>query len=384
VDGAEKKTILIVDDELNKTQIIKDLLEFEGYGVIVSGNGREALNLLEHTPVDLVITDYEMPVMDGFELLKTVSRGYPDLPVIILTDQYREDMNKAIASFKEGAYDYLTKPADLTKLRKSVITALYVSQTKRESTALNQALAKAHTELNKKNEKLEELTRLNNDLLNIVSQDLDTPLTILTGSCKMLLKEDSNVFSEKQTQMIELIGRQGEKILGIINDLLDLAKVETDRIEVNKVETYLHGLIDKCQRNLQPVASNRGIKIALQPPLGLKPVFADEARMKQVLFNLIHQAILYSDRNQTVRIGIVPLPQAQTVEILFHSSTVPHAEIQKIFSGEEGSMKINKQILYRLSLCREIIELHEGKIWLEEGLQGETLFCLRIPILFVK
>ncbi len=384
MDGAEKKTILIVDDELNKTQIIKDLLEFEGYGVIVSGNGREALNLLEQTPVDLVITDYEMPVMDGFELLKTVSRGYPDLPVIILTDQYREDMNKAIASFKEGAYDYLTKPADLTKLRKSVIKALYVSQTKRESTALNQALATAHTELNKKNEKLEELTRINNDLLNIVSQDLESPLTILTGSCKMLLKEDVSGLSDEQKNMIELIGRQGEKILGMINDLLDLARLDTGRIQINKVETHLHGLIDKCQRNLHPVASNKGITIALQPPSGLKPVFADEAKMKQAFFNVIHQAILCSERNLTVRIGIIPLPQAQTVEILFRSNTVPRAEIQKIFSGEEESREIDKRSLYRLSLCREIIELHEGKIWLEEGLQGETLFCLRIPILFVK
>jgi signal transduction histidine kinase len=322
--------------------------------------------------------------MDGFELLKTVSRGYPDLPVIILTDQYREDMNKAIASFKEGAYDYLTKPADLTKLRKSVITALYVSQTKRESTALNQALTIAHTELNKKNEKLEELTRINNDLLNIVSQDLESPMTILTGSCKMLLKEDTSGLSDEQKNMIELIGGQGEKILGMINDLLDLARLDTGRIQINKVETHLHELIDKCQRNLHPVASNKGITIALQPPSGLKPVFADEAKMKQAFFNVIHQAILCSERNLTVRIGIIPLPQAQTVEILFHSSTVPRAEIQKIFSGEEESRKIDKRSLYRLSLCREIIELHEGKIWLEEGLQGETMFCLRIPILFVK
>jgi signal transduction histidine kinase len=378
------KNILIVDDEPNNTQIIKDLLEFEGYGVLTAENGREALNLLEKNSLDLVITDYEMPVMDGFELLKSVSRGYPDLPVIMLTGQYREDINKAIATLKEGAYDYLTKPADLTKLRKAVITALHISQTKRESRSLTQALEKAHAELNKKNEKLEELTRLNNDLLNIVSQDLETPLTILTGSCKMLLKEGSTGFPEKQKGTIEMIGRQGEKILGMINDLLDLARVDTDRIEINKVETYLHGLIDKCQRNLQPVAGNRGIKIALQPPLGLKPVFADEARMKQALFNLIHQAILYSERNQTIRIGIIPLPQAQTVEILFHSTRVPHGEVQNIFSGEETSLEIDKRTLYRLNLCREIIELHEGEIWLEEGIQGETMFCLKIPILFVK
>ncbi len=385
MQSESKPNILLVDDDLKSIQIIQDLLELEGYAVSTAMNGREALDLIERTPTDLVITDYEMPSMNGFELLQVLSRGYPDLPVIILTGQYREDINKAIATLKEGAYDYLTKPADLTKLRRSVTTALHISRAKRESRALTEALGKAHAELNKKTEKLEELTRINNDLLDIVSRDLESPLTILTGSCKMLLREASTSPSKKEKALLEQIGWQGEKILGIINDLLDLARVDTDQIPINKVETQLHELLEKCRQNLQAVAGNKGVTTALQPPAGLKPIFADEARMKQVLFNLIHQAILFSERDQTVRIGILPLPQAQNVEILFHSLTVPFEQIQKILSGEDDEVKgIEKQTRYRLILCREIVELHQGKIWAEQGLEGETLFCLQIPIVFVK
>lgn len=380
----QKKSILIVDDEPNNTQIIKDLLDFEGYGVYTSENGRDALNLIEKTPMDLVITDYEMPVMDGFELLRTLSRGYPDLPVIMLTGQYREDMEKAIATLKEGAYDYLTKPVNLTKLRKTVLTALHVSQAKKESRELTEALAITHAELNKKNEKLEELRQITNEVLNIVSRDLEAPLTILTGNCKLLLKDDASNLPETQKQQIGIIGWQGEKIQGIVNDLLDLARLDTGHILINKVETLLYGLVDKCQKNLQPYASEKGIKIFLQPPPGLKPIFADEARMKQVLFNLLHQAIIFSDRNKTIRVGILPLPQARKVEILFHSSTLPYKEIQQLLSEEEEVSGIDRQTRYRLSLCREIIELHQGKIWLEQGIEGETLFCLEIPIIFLK
>ena len=144
MNSERQKNILLVDDDPKNIQIIQDLLEFEGYRVYSAVNGREAIDQIESTPVDLVITDYEMPIMDGFELLKYINRGYPDLPVIILTGQYREDMDKAIASLKEGAYDYLTKPADLTKLRKSVITAIHISETNRESRALTAEL-KRHT-----------------------------------------------------------------------------------------------------------------------------------------------------------------------------------------------------------------------------------------------
>jgi len=380
----QKKTILIVDDEPKNIQIIKDLLEFEGHHVLIAENGREALSLIEKTPMDLVITDYEMPIMDGFELLKLLSRGYSDLPVIMITGQYRADMDKAIATLKEGAYDYLIKPVDLSKLRRAVTMALHISQTRRESHALTAALSTAHAELNKKNEKLEELTRINNDLLTIISQDLESPLTILTGSCKLLLKEDHSNLPDKQRELIELISRQGEKILAIINDLMDLVRIETGHIQINKVETHLHGLIEKCRLNIQPVAGSKGITITLQPPIGIRPVYADEARMKQVIFNLIHQAILFSGRNQTIRIGIIPMQDTQQVDILFRSSAASHADIQKVFSGNEDVPGIDKQTRYRLNLCQEIVELHQGKIWVEEGVEKETIFCLQIPNLFLQ
>ncbi len=378
-----KSNILIVDDEERASQIIQDLFELEGFRVFTAENGQTALKCIESTPIDLVITDFEMPIMNGFELLQAVNRGYPDLPVIMLTGQYREDMDKAIASLKEGAYDYLLKPVDLSTLRKSAFTALHLSQTRKESRQLNQALQDAHDALNKKSEKLEELTRIHNDLLEIISQDLEAPLTILTGSCKMLIKEEGTGLSEKQREAIEQISRNGENIQNIIGDLLDLALVEIGPVRIRKVETGLHAILDKCRRNLYPVASQRGVSIDLQPPSGLRPVYADEGKIKQVFFNLLYQAILWSDRNRAIRIGILPLPHDQKVEILLRSVTVSMDSAAKALSGEEEAI-IEKKTRYRLSLCREIVELHQGKIWVEKGIEGEVIFCVQVPNLFLK
>ena len=380
----DKPEILLVDDEPGNIQILRDFLEFEGFAVALAGNGREALERIETSPPDLVITDYEMPVMDGFELVKAVCRGHPDLPVIMLTGQYREDMEKAIATLKEGAYDYLTKPVDLTKLRRSLVTALQVSQARRERRLLTEALERTHAQLNREKEKLEELTRIHNDLLTIVSRDLEAPLTILTGSCKLLLRDGASRLPPAERELAELIGRQGEKIQGIIEDLMDLARVETGAIRLEPVEVFLHPLLEKCCANLQPVAAAKAVTIALQPPAGLKPVFADEARIKQVLFNLLHQALLFADSGRTLRIGILPHGGGQRVEILFRGRDVPLDAIRRLLAGDPSAAAPDKRTRYRLILCREIAELHEGSVGVEQGLDGAVLLTLEIPIRFTK
>ncbi len=383
MDRPPRTSILLVDDDKKSLAIVKDLLEFEGYEVVTAADGREALDRLAEREMDLVVTDYEMPVMNGFELLKSVNRGYPELPVIVLTGQHREDVQTAISTLKEGAYDYLLKPVDLGRLRKSVHTALDIRQARRESSALHEVLTTTLSELNRKNEKYEELTRIHNELLGILSRDLEAPFTILTGSCKMLRKELGANVSEEHQKMIEEISRQEANLQATIRDLLDLAVVDTDEIEIRKVEARLHTLLKNCANSLSGVAGNKGISFALQPPTGLKPVYMDVGRMKQVFFNLIHQAIYLSRPNQTIRIGIMPGPREQTVEILFGGNQVPTRAISSVLSGEGQVGGMAKPMRYRLSLCREIVELHGGKIWAEEGTEGETLFCARIPNLFM-
>ncbi|MDX1763959.1 MAG: response regulator [bacterium] len=384
MDPPPRATILLVDDDKKSLAIVTDLLEYEGYEVFTAGNGREALDRLAEREIDLVVTDYEMPVMNGFELLKSVNRGYPELPVIVLTGQHREDVQTAISTLKEGAYDYILKPVDLGRLRKSVRTALDLRQARRESHALHEVLTTTLAELNRKNEKYEELTRIHNELLKILSRDLETPFTILTGSCKILRNELGSQLSAEHQKMIEEIGRQEANLEATIRDLLDLAVVDTDEIEIHKVEARLHTLLDKCVNSLAGVAGNKGISFALQPPTGLKTVYMDVGRMKQVFFNLLHQAIHLSRNNQTIRIGILPGTHEQTVEILFAGNHVQTRDINNVLSGDGEAGEMAKPMRYRLSLCREIVELHEGKIWAEESLEGEILFCAKIPNLFLR
>ncbi|MBA3027725.1 MAG: sigma-54-dependent Fis family transcriptional regulator, partial [Desulfobacteraceae bacterium] len=114
------ETVLIVDDEKNYPPILSAVLEEEGYETLTAASGREALELLDGSDVDLVLTDMKMPGMDGIELMERIKITNPDLPVIMMTAHGSVD--KAVEAMQKGAYTYVLKPFDNARL------ALYVNK----------------------------------------------------------------------------------------------------------------------------------------------------------------------------------------------------------------------------------------------------------------
>jgi DNA-binding NtrC family response regulator len=114
--------ILVVDDEYMVRRCISTILSLEGYNVTTANGGEEALEFLRSDSYDLVTTGIMMPGMNGIELLKRIRDKYPDIPVIIITAQGTLETAKSVIRF--GAFDYLIKPPDSEKLRKSIRKAL--------------------------------------------------------------------------------------------------------------------------------------------------------------------------------------------------------------------------------------------------------------------
>ena len=108
------ETVLIVDDEKNYPPILSAVLEDEGYETLTANRGRDALEILKQSDIDLVLTDMKMPSMDGMELLEHIKAQDPDLPVIMMTAHGTVD--KAVEAMQKGAYSYLEKPFDNDRL----------------------------------------------------------------------------------------------------------------------------------------------------------------------------------------------------------------------------------------------------------------------------
>ena len=131
------ETILIVDDEMNYPLILGAVLEEEGYEVLSAGNGREALEILQNSDVDLVLTDMIMPVMDGIELLKHIKAKFSDLPVIMMTAYGTVD--KAVDAMQKGAYSYILKPFKNERLILYVNKAIAMCRVVKENRQLRHA-----------------------------------------------------------------------------------------------------------------------------------------------------------------------------------------------------------------------------------------------------
>jgi DNA-binding NtrC family response regulator len=117
-----KPKILIVDDDADLLEILKDSFEPEGYIVRTAGDGESALKMIEHDPPDVVVLDFRMPGLNGLEVLKRIKRGNPVLPVIMIT-AYGQELNVSVLT-KEGIHTLLTKPLDPNRLRMCVEKAL--------------------------------------------------------------------------------------------------------------------------------------------------------------------------------------------------------------------------------------------------------------------
>ncbi len=135
----KKDTILVVEDEIRSRKLFE--INFgDKYNVITAGNGREAIDILNSTPVNLVITDLRMPVMDGMELLRYIKAEFPFVPVIVITAY--GSIENAVEAMKQGAFDYIVKPLRLEHIEIQIRKALEIFHLKEENTSLKKKLSR--------------------------------------------------------------------------------------------------------------------------------------------------------------------------------------------------------------------------------------------------
>jgi len=132
------ETILIVDDEKNYPPILAAVMEEEGFEALMANSGEEALNILKHSDVDLVLTDMKMPSMDGIALLENVKIKDPELPVIMMTAH--GTVEKAVEAMQKGAYSYIMKPFDNESLILYVNKAISMYRVIKENRRLRQTV----------------------------------------------------------------------------------------------------------------------------------------------------------------------------------------------------------------------------------------------------
>jgi signal transduction histidine kinase len=295
-DGGEPATrrarVLLADDNKDMRRHIQRLLESR-FDVTAVGDGAAALQSALREPPDLVLTDVMMPRLDGFGLVAAL-RDHDQtrtIPVIMLSARAGEEA--AVEGIGAGADDYLVKPFSARELMARVCGCIALAGSRRQ----------AAEQLEEANRELASAARTKSEFVANMSHELRTPLNAILGFTGTLLMGLPGPLNDEQTKQLRTVQSNGKHLLSLINDMLDLAKIESGRVELNVESIDCHGLMEEVIVGLRPLAEKKGLQLETVAGTDRFGVHTDRRALSQILINLANNAIKFTDQG-SVRLGL--------------------------------------------------------------------------------
>jgi signal transduction histidine kinase len=415
--------ILIVEDSPTQAEQLRYLLTQQAYHVTVASNGKLALErLAAYTPA-VVISDIVMPEMGGFELCTRIKAAESTrrIPVILLTSLSNKE--EVLESLACGADLFITKPyhenyllsqvqqiiADGTYAYRERIPINLVVQTAGQprditadpqqmfslllatydaAVARNRELQQAQNALQSLNVELEgakavaeKANLAKSDFLSSMSHELRSPLNAILGFAQ-LMESDSPPPLPAQQESIEQILQAGWHLLTLINEILDLAKIESGKVSLTLEPVSLAEVMLECQAMLGSQAQQRGITMTF-PPFDI-PCFvhADQTRVKQVLLNLLTNAIKYNKAQGTIVVECLAIaPERLRVSVKDTGEGLLPEKLAQLFQpfnrlGQETSAVEGTGI--GLVVAKQLVELMGGIIGVESTVGTGSVFWIEL------
>jgi signal transduction histidine kinase len=369
--------ILVVDDEQSVATTIKAILQLDGNEVTAVTSGKEALDLLREREFDIVLTDLRLDDLDGIEILRETQKLWPDTVSIMLTGY--ASLESAVTALRSGAYDYLIKPSDVDELRATVGRAL-------ERRRLRQRLVE-----------LEQLDRLKTQFLSMASHELRTPLTAVSGFMQIARRRmgrlggaaevpDSwRAEAQKADETLEMANRQAKKLARLIDELLDVSRLQQGRVEMRLAEIELADVVREVGERMKLLSKGHEIETKIE---GAAPIVADRDRIEQVLENLVGNAMKYSPESGRIEMSLRVNGANAIVLVRDQGIGIAPAEVEKIFGLFYRSPDPRADHVGGLGLglyiSREIVSRHHGRLWAERNPDAGSTFHVTLPLARVR
>src|SRR5438093_6021381 len=400
----EQLKVLVVDDEESVVFTIKAILQLDGYNVSTTTSGVQARAMVRDTEYDLVLTDLRLEDGDGLDVLKAVRESYPETVTIMLTGY--ASLESAIQALRAGAYDYLVKPSEVEELRSTVARGIErrrlgqeLRQRVAELAELNASLQlrvdEATAELKERYEQLKELDRMKSQFLSIASHELKTPITAMSGFLQVALRRVRRLSQGDAaapvteglrgiTEQLEVVYRQTGKLARLVDELLDVSRIQTGRIEFRYGDVDLSELANEVATRMQLPTTAHEISVRRDSQ---NVVTADRDHLEQVLNNLVTNAIKYSPSGGAITIDVRPDDGGVRLSVTDQGIGIPAEELESIFGlfyrSPDRAARDGAGSGMGRYLSHEIVLRHGGRTWAESaGAKGSTLNVgiPRVPI----
>jgi two-component system, sensor histidine kinase len=377
--------VFLVDDQPIVGEAVRRLLAGEqDMNLHYCSQPAEALEIADSIKPTVILQDLVLPDTDGLEMVRRF-RANPsteNTPIIVLS--VKEDALVKSAAFAHGANDYLVKLPDRAELvaRIRYHTRAYLAQIQRD--AAFRALRESQQQLLESNTMLLGLNQQLNEFLGMAAHDLRNPLAAMQGFSKLLLAAAPGRFSpEQQRQLLERIQSSSDFMLRLVNDLLDISKIESGKLTLDLQPVNLREIVQSTVEVNRIFASDKKITINFEPDSEAHRVWIDAHKMEQVVTNLLTNAIKYSHPNTTITITLRQDADVVVLSVTDQGVGIAPDELHKLFTPfGVTSVKATageKSTGLGLVIVKKIVEGHQGSLGVDSTVGVGSTFSVILP-----
>lgn len=360
------KILVVEDNPLDRALYKRMLTRAEGpfdFRIFETGSAKEGLDLSRQDHMDCILLDYQLPDADGIDFLRTLrAEGDSDTAIVMVTGQGCE--KTAVEAMKLGALDYITKSSIPDGFFvQSILNAIERAQLKTQISRYQRELEKSNAALS--------------DFTNTVAHDLKAALRRIISYCDILREEVWGKLNDEEKGYIDRLSVNTQRLHQLVDDLLSYARTIHGREE--KVQKDLGKVVEEAREDLGAMIAETGAKITAGPlpVLSVYPV-----RIKQLFENLLSNAIKYrSDAAPVIHVWAEERDGEWVFSVRDNGLGIAPEYREKIFREFErlhSQDKVEGSGL-GLAICQKVVELHDGRIWVEPAEGGGSVFKFTLP-----
>ena len=404
----ERVKLLLVDDRPENLFALEAILEPLGQTLILAHSGEEALKCVLQHDFACILLDVQMPEMNGFDaaqIIKSRERSRY-IPIIFLSAINKED-SYVFKGYSMGAVDYVFKPfnPDVLRSKVAVFVDLYVKQQqlmeqaellaesqRRELELEHRAelleteaksaaqLAELNKQLQERQQALEQAMGVRNRFYASMSHELRTPINAVIGYSTLMIDNIYGPLNDKQREGLQRTLRAARHLLELVNDVLDLSKIEAGKIELSMQQVNIANLIEDLFVTVRPLADEHGSNLSFKQPDEPITVVTDPRRVRQILLNLLSNAIKFG-LQQPITVECVRKDDGGVaISVIDHGEGIAEVDQPRIFE-EFVQVSPTQQMGTGLGLpiSRRLATLLDGSLEVESRAGSGSRFTLNLP-----
>ncbi len=229
-----------------------------------------------------------------------------------------------------------------------------------------------------------EADRAKTEFISTVSHELRTPMTSIKGYADLLMLGMAGPLSDQQKHFVNIIRNNAERMVALVNDLLDISRIESGRVQLDLRAIHIPEVVDQVAHTLQGRAQSKGLTLRVDMPADLPPVWGDNNRVAQILTNLISNAIQYTPPGGRITVSACPNGDMLEISVADTGIGISKENQQKIFDrffrADDPLVQETPGTGLGLPITASLVQMHGGQIWVESELGEGSTFTFTLPL----